>query len=251
MTPEPTLHFLRAPTVLGKKGKKDPLPAVCQSRKPGNTQHNTAQDSVQIPRSQSYMVLFQVVQHAENGVRDNRRLGTVRPSGLRKKFHSHCILGSAQPTASQPPTSSPPMLLHCSENASRDLDYQISRRGAKVHRNKCSSCLSIHLYQGFMASLCHCTQLWLAPAAALGGSWGPSCLLETLHLLEEGEKNTAKIISKTKQTKIKSKKFKTNMQKNQNKYAKMEMHGSIPCFTKIQGILFKNLVFLQRLTDIF
>lgn len=133
MTPEPTLHFLRAPPVLGKKVKKihSLLCAKAESLETlSTTLHRTVYKYLVLSPT---VVLFQVVQHAENGVRDNRRLGTVRPSGLRKKFHDHCILGLAQPTASHPPTSSPPMLLHCSENASRDLDYQISRRGTKVH----------------------------------------------------------------------------------------------------------------------
>lgn len=71
-------------------------------------------------------MLFQVVQHAENGVRDNRRLGTVRPSGLRKKFHSHCILGLAQPTASDPPTSSP----QCFCTAQKMLAETLTTRSA-------------------------------------------------------------------------------------------------------------------------
>ena len=115
---------------------------MCQSREPGNTQRNTGQHT-NTSCSQSYVVLFQMVQHAEN--RDTTEDQALSDHQVLEKFDSHCILGLAQPTASQPLTSSPSMLLHCSESASGVLDYQISRRGAKVHRNECSSCLGTYL----------------------------------------------------------------------------------------------------------
>lgn len=89
------------------------------------------------------------------------------------------------------------------------------------------------------------------PAPTLGNGSGPSCLPQTLHLLEEEKttlKNMTRMIKKTKRPKQMSKKFKTNTKPQTNKQKKGNAWKYSPCFTKIRGTFFKNLIFLQSLT---
>lgn len=93
--------------------------------------------------SHSCVVLFQVGQCANNRVRHNRGSGTARPSGLRRQS----LCPWLNPTYSQPPIQPPAVPQHfctAQKALARSFNYQISRRSATDHRNKCSSCPSTH-----------------------------------------------------------------------------------------------------------
>lgn len=140
--PEPTLHFIRAPPVLGKEVKLTQclLCAKAESLETLSATEHGAKCKYLFPLLRGVIPDGSTCQQQSSTQQRIRHCQTIRSQ---KTVTVSLVKSNLQP-ATNPATSGPSTLLHCSKSSSQVFNYQISRRSATDHRNKCSSCPSTH-----------------------------------------------------------------------------------------------------------